>query len=272
MKDLLGYFMNELSLQVTVTIMVFVLGWLASILYDYLRYKRPIYQVWGIRPKKDENIYIITGNITHKYYKHLMATGDIKGFGEVISLLRKYYSRNDIRSFFAKDFSPANLRRNNFITIGGAPFNWVTQSVWADLENPFPYNKDKSDEHRIVDNRKTTKSFYYPCIEAREVKEDYGFVAKLPNYHDPKKTIIVIDGYTTYGVYAAAQSLCDLDLYRRLDKKKFLKKLKKIKAYSFIIRAKIVRAESGEEDVIPEPLEDSLMAWNQKRSAWEQNG
>lgn len=269
MKELLGDFMNKFFLQVIITIIVFVIGWLASILYDYLKYKRPIYQVWGIQPKKDENIYIVTGNITHEYYKHLMATGDIKAFGEVISLLRRFYSRNDIRSFFARDFSPTNLRRNNFITIGGDPFNWVTQTVWDDLKNPFPYGKDESNKHRIVDNRKTTKSFYYPCIKAGEVKEDYGFVAKLPNYHDPKKTIIIIDGYTTYGVYAAAQSLCDLDMYRRLGKEKFLKKLKKMNAYSFIIRAKIVGAEGGEEDIIPEPLEDSLMAWNQKRNAWE---
>lgn len=246
----------DLLIQIIVGVIIFILGYISQKIYKIIYFSRPLQKIWGFENKKEE-ICVVTGNIEHGVWKHLMATGDIRTYGEVMSVLRNNYKKELVNNFFSKEFHPHQLRKYNVISIGGPKWNWVTRKILEELGNPFKFDLENG---QLVDRRYNPPKRYDVEIENRNngVKADYGIIIKTTNPYKNDKNILIFMGYTTYGVLAAVRCLSEFKEY--IMKNKNLKeRFLNSKNYSVVVRTTIIRDEIGEEEVHPEIIEDSFI-------------
>lgn len=253
--------LTNIIINILAGILLFIAGFFIKQLYDFFYKRRPLYRIWGFE-NKNEEICVVTGNIEHEMYKHLMASGDIRAYGEVMSTLRNNYKKDLINSFFSKEFHPSQLMKYNIISVGGPRWNWVTRKVLDGFGDPFIFDLDNK---CLIDRRVKPEKKYSVVIKEDEgVKEDYGIIIKAINPHKNDRNILIFMGYTTYGVLAATRCLSDLHEYI-LRRKEIKNKFLKTKYFSVIVMAKIIKDEIGEEEVVPEIIEDSFLEMDVKK-------
>ena len=243
----------EFLIQIIIAVIIFILGFISQKIYKIVYFSRPLQKIWGFE-NKNEEICVVTGNIEHGVWKHLMATGDIRAYGEVMSVLRNNYKKELINTFFSKEFHPQQLRKYNVISIGGPRWNWVTRKILEELGNPFEFDLEN---RQIIDRRYNPPKKYKVEIK-NGIKTDYGIIIKTINPYKSDRNILIFMGYTTYGVLAAVRCLSEFKEYimkNRNLKKRFLNS----KNYSVVVKTTIIRDEIGEEEVHPEIIKESFI-------------
>lgn len=243
----------DFLIQIIEVVIIFILGFISQEIYKIIYFSKPLQKIWGFESKKEE-ICVVIGNIAEGEWKRLRAPGDVRAYGEVISVLRNNYKKELINSFFSKEFHSQQLRKYNVISIGGPKWNWVTQKILEELGNPFEFDLEN---RKLVDKRYDPPKEYDVKID-NGAKTDYGVIIKTTNPYKNDKSILIFMGYTTNGVLAAVRCLSEFKEYI-MKNKNLKKKFLNSKNYSVVVRTTIIRDEIGEEEVHSEIIEDSFI-------------
>ena len=233
-------------INLTIAIVIFILGILAHRAYDFIYNRIPYYKIWGFERKSEINV--VTGNIRFETdasksdsdYSALMASGDIDALVEVISSLKLIYPKAKIRRFFTEEY-PERVIDENLITIGGPVWNTVTRRVLETIKSPLYFDKNLN----LIDL--ISKQEYETTEKDGKPVKDYGIVLKIPNPYDKDNCLILIAGCDTYGVLAGSKCIS----YLTKKGHEFVHKISKSIGFLHIKKyfAAIVSADIVKEDV-----------------------
>jgi hypothetical protein len=168
----------------------------------------PFERVWSL--SKVPEIYIITGNLLggpgevkrsdypRKDFAAIMASGDVRSFGEVLGTLKTRCKKIPIKHYFAEAFPKENYRKN-IVSIGGPIFNEVTRNLLPEVDW-----KVRFENSTLVDEE-------FPAAGILRLEEtmegsEYGFALKAINPEGAAESkVIIIAGCATFGVLAATR-------------------------------------------------------------------
>lgn len=150
-------------------------------------------------------------------FLYLGKYGDIDSLVALQVSLSRLYPMLQIKVCTSEEFSrfPGTPYANNLIVIGGPDYNKVAKTLMK--YTPFEFiEKGKA----VLLKIKQQKVFFKAKFQRRggiEEVIDYGFFYKMPNPHNDKKKLIMINGIHTYGVYGAAKCFslneeCEADI------------------------------------------------------------
>lgn len=151
-------------------------------------------------------------------FLYLGKYGDIDSLVTLRVSLSRLYPTLQIKVCTSEEFSklPSTQYANNLIVVGGPDYNKTTRTLMK--YTPFEFiEKGKSVVLKIKEKNKYFQANFKRRRGIVEEVTDYGFFLKIPNPHNDKKKLIMINGIHTYGVYGAAKCFslneeCEADI------------------------------------------------------------
>lgn len=173
-------------------------------------------QLWGFNP--GDVVYLVCPELEEpdsrqhpepNEFLYLGKYGDIDALITLFSTLSKLYPNITLRICTGKEFKAYKPIPNseNLILLGGPDYNEITRHYMKNTRR-VPYKFiDAGDESEAI---KLPRGYgmAQAAIEMDDSRAngiDYGFFVRFQNPHNKKKTIIMVNGIHTYGVYGAAK-------------------------------------------------------------------
>lgn len=198
----------ELTKDIFISLIIFIIGALFSKLYNLMWQKIPIRKFW--RFENNSQVYIVTTStpenirIDEKEFMSLGYTIQYLALGKVELILNKIYPNIDMiirmDCYFERYYYDQNL-----IVFGGPIRNECSNEFLNRLNSPF-----KFDGYTLIDTRTNEK--FQSVIENEKIIEDYTLVIKAKNPLDNKKTIIIIAGCRAPGSLIGALFLSKINI------------------------------------------------------------
>jgi hypothetical protein len=168
-----------------------------------LRYLRKIFGI-----KKRETVVVFCSELSNpinrqmveeREYIYLMKYGDIDAWVEYLLSMQRLFPMVNLRISSSGEALQNQLELQEHIClIGGPDYNKLTEHFISLGVTRFTYI-EKGDEIVILD-RKTEKEYYYTNLD-----NDFGYIEKIPNPYNKKKSVFLFGGCHTVGVTSAVK-------------------------------------------------------------------
>lgn len=169
---------------------------------------------------KHELIYIVCSQLDEselrqqpepEEFLYLSKYGDIDAFFEVLTSLGKVFPRLNAKFCTGQEFGKFNENQyaTNLLLIGGPDYNEITRFFMQ--YTPFEFITRRG--QALLNDKKNNRVFKSAYCKEQGLRKvtDYGFFLKMPNPLNHNKTLIMINGIHTYGVYGAAKCFLSQD-------------------------------------------------------------
>lgn len=163
-----------------------------------------------------------------KYVRSATGVGQVRALAALAPSLRAAYRKIDLAKVRMASEGMAGDQRCDLISLGGIKNNRVTNAVQAELERRYVLHGTSQNDWLAWRADDGTERHYSAegsveerrdddgtLVEDREVSRDYGLVIKAPNPWNPKTSVIVFAGSSTFGTTAAAQFFVEQRRWRR---------------------------------------------------------
>lgn len=132
----------------------------------------------------------------------LVGVGDVMAFGELQEIFyENKLGRLDVQ--FTAEVTPALLRDNDVISLGGPDANWATAMIDRRTEGSFRFGDPARHVISIADSREGRE--YCPGADGRDGLVDYGILKKVPNPFSPQCSALIIAGSFGFGTWAGVR-------------------------------------------------------------------
>lgn len=202
--------MEQVEAIVTVLSVIFSLIGIIYSIIEIARYwhLRNIREVLGI--KSGDDVLIVCSELPDpidrqmvepREYIYLMKYGDLDAWVEYLLSMVKMFPKVNlhIKSSGEALQNPMDLEGHISI-IGGPDYNKMAEHFISHGLTRMEYTE--VDDEIVIRDKKTNKLYFYKTID-----KDFGYIEKIPNPYNSKKSVILFGGCHTVGVTSAVRFL-----------------------------------------------------------------